>query len=193
MIGRLRGRVLEAGMTQLLLDVQGVGYEVEISLATHAAIAGSTEEIALFTHLVVREDAHQLFGFATLAERDLFRALIKVNGVGPRLAVTILSGMDAAGLVGAVRDKDVKALVALPGVGKKTAERLIIDLRDRLPEQMAVGPRAGPPVSDAFGDAEAALIGLGFKPQQAAMALSRVENPAADVETLIRQALKSLG
>ncbi len=193
MIGRLRGRVLEAGMTQILLDVQGVGYEVEISLSTHSAIAGITDDVSLFTHLVVREDAHQLFGFATGAERDLFRALIKVNGVGPRLAVTILSGMDAAGLAGAVRSNDVKALVALPGVGKKTAERLIIDLRDRLPEQVASTPGYQRPPSDAFSDAESALIGLGFKPQEAAMALARIEDQSADVESLIRQALKSLG
>lgn len=194
MIGRLIGRILERGPTQVVIDTGGVGYEVDIPLSTYTKLAGETDTVMLYTHLAVREDAHQLFGFATPEERELFRALIKVNGVGPKLALTILSGMDAGGLASCIHARDVKSLVALPGVGKKTAERLILDLTDRLPALSvdASGASAPAPASDNLADAEAALIELGFKPAQAALALARVSEQDADVETLIRQALKAL-
>lgn len=193
MIGRIQGNIIEKSVNRVLLDVGGLGYEVEIPLTTYYRLEGSGDAIVLHTHLVVRDDAHLLYGFYTLSDRDLFRELIKVNGVGPKLALTILSGMEAEGLGQCIRDNDVKALVALPGVGKKTAERLILDLRDKLPhlagELASVVPLRA---NDNLADAESALIELGFKPQEAARALARVENADADVESLIRQALKAL-
>ncbi len=195
MIGRLYGRVIEAAPGQVLLDVGGVGYEVDIPVSTFERIAGTDDPVTLFTHLAVREDAQQLFGFADRADRDLFREVIKVKGVGPRLALTILSGMPGNELVQAVHHKDVKALTAISGVGKKTAEQLVLDLSGKLPEIALadLDQAPGRSTSGNMADAEAALIGLGFKPQEAALALARVEDETADVETLIKQALKALG
>ncbi|HSB97665.1 MAG TPA: Holliday junction branch migration protein RuvA, partial [Spongiibacteraceae bacterium] len=132
MIGRIRGKLLEKQAPELLVDVNGVGYEIQAPMTTIYQLPALGETVELFTHLVVREDAHLLFGFASLRDRALFRALIKVNGVGPKLALTILSGMDAQDFVRCVRDNDGAGLVRLPGVGKKTAERLLIEMRDRL-------------------------------------------------------------
>lgn len=132
MIGRIRGKLLEKQAPELLVDVNGVGYEIQAPMTTIYLLPALGETVELFTHLVVREDAHLLFGFASLRDRTLFRALIKVNGVGPKLALTILSGMDAQDFVRCVRDDDTAGLVRLPGVGKKTAERLLIEMRDRL-------------------------------------------------------------
>lgn len=193
MIGRIKGRVLELRPSEVVVDTGGVGYEVDIAISTYNRIQGEAE-VSLYTHLAVREDAHQLFGFYTAAERDLFRELIRVKGVGPRLGLTILSGMDADGLIQCIHTKDTKALTALPGVGKKTADQLVLDLEGRLPE--VVG-KTGAPIATMRGggnldDAEQALIGLGFKPQEAARALAHVEDPDADVETLIKRALKGL-
>lgn len=193
MIGRLTGSVIERTPGALLLDVSGVGYEVEISLTTSAALAEVEGPVVIHTHLVVRDDAHLLYGFATLDEREMFRTLIRVNGVGPKMALGILSGLDAVSFARAVLGDDVKALTALPGVGKKTAERLIIEMRDKvemLGASMSEAP--GPVATDISEDAESALIGLGYKPQEAARAIAQVEDPADDVETLIRQALKVL-
>ena len=180
----------------MLIDIGGLGYGVEIPLSTYTALGAVADEVTLHTHLVVREDAQLLYGFYTLAERELFRSLIKVNKVGPKLAITILSGGDPASFVRWIRTKDVKALTALPGVGKKTAEKLVIDLEDRLPEITGVDVTTIAPVqiasSDVLADAEAALIGLGFKPQDAARALAQIGDPDADVESLIKLALKSL-
>ena len=148
--------------------------------------------VTLFTHQVVREDAHLLFGFYTATERELFRALIKVNSVGPKLAVTILSGVDAAAFSRCIQNNDVKTLTSLPGVGKKTAERLIIELRDRLPVLAPGAQQVLPQVADFLADAETALIGLGYKPQDAARVLGQLEDQDASVENLIRQALKAL-
>lgn len=191
MIGRLCGKIIEKSISRVLLDVSGVGYEVEIPLTTYYRLAAD-ESATLYTHFVVREDAQQLFGFYTVGDRDLFRALIKVNGVGPRLALNILSGIESEALARCINDGDVNALVALPGIGKRTADRLILDLRDKLAPcsgEVAVEK----PATDSMADAESALIGLGFKPQEAARALAAVRNEKADVETLIKQALKSLG
>lgn len=193
MIGRLHGQVLEREPNSVLLDVGGVGYEVTISLTTSATLSEVEGPVTLHTQLIVREDAQQLFGFVTREEREMFRALIKVNGVGPRMAITILSGLDAAEFAAAVTGNDVKALTAMPGVGKKTAERLIVEMRDKV-ESFAVsdGALVTKVRGSAIEDAESALIGLGYKPQEAALALSKLENPADDVETLIKQALKQL-
>lgn len=192
MIGRLHGQVIERTLNLVLLDVGGVGYEVEISLNTAASLAETEGPVTLHTHLIVRDDAHQLFGFVSPVEREMFRALIKVNGVGPRMAVAILSGLKADEFAAAVRGNDVKTLTALPGVGKKTAERLIIEMRDKV-DSFAdqVDVTVTMPVS-VIEDAESALVGLGYKPQEAALALSQIQAPAEDVETLIRQALKQL-
>ncbi len=193
MIGRLTGLVIESGPGQLLLDVGGVGYEVEISLTTYTQMSENEGLVTVHTHLVVRDDAHLLYGFTSNGEREMFRTLIKVNGVGPRMALGILSGLDSASFARAVMGNDVKALTALPGVGKKTAERLIIEIRDKV--DLFDGSGLDNPSTitiNVIEDAESALIGLGYRPQEAARAVSRVSDPAEDVESLIRQALKLL-
>ena len=126
MIGRVQGNILEKSPHQVVVDVQGLGYEIEIPLTTYFLLGDTGSRVTLFTHQVVREDAHLLFGFYTATERELFRALIKVNSVGPKLAVAILSGVDAAAFSRCIQNNDVKTITSLPGVGKKTAERLII-------------------------------------------------------------------
>ena len=193
MIGRLTGILIECAPGQLLLDVGGVGYEVEISLTTHAQVLETEGPVTVHTHLVVRDDAHLLYGFASIGERAMFRTLIKVNGVGPRMALGILSGLDLASFALAVTGNDVKALTALPGVGKKTAERLIIEIRDKV-DSFDVSGLDNPSTmtNNVIEDAESALIGLGYRPQEAARAVSQVSEPAEDVESLIRQALKLL-
>ena len=203
MIGRLTGLVIESAPGQLLLDVGGVGYEIEISLTTYAHILEiqgletqgleTKRPVTVHTHLVVRDDAHLLYGFASMGEREMFRTLIKVNGVGPRMALGILSGLDSASFARAVIGNDVKALTALPGVGKKTAERLIIEMRDKV-DSFDVSGSDNPSTMtiNVIEDAESALIGLGYRPQEAARAVSGVSDPAEDVESLIRQALKLL-
>jgi len=193
MIGRLTGLLIESAPGQLLLDVGGVGYEVEISLTTYVQVLETEGPVTVHTHLVVRDDAHLLYGFASIGEREMFRTLIKVNGVGPRMALGILSGLDSASFARAVTGNDVKALTALPGVGKKTAERLIIEMRDKV-DSFDVSGLDNPSTMtiNVIEDAESALIGLGYRPQEAARAVSRVSDPAEDVESLIRQALKLL-
>ena len=198
MIGRLTGLVIESTPGQLLLDVGGVGYEVEISLTTYAHILEvqgleTQRQFTIHTHLVVRDDAHLLYGFASAGEREMFRTLIKVNGVGPRMALGILSGLDSASFARAVTGNDVKALTALPGVGKKTAERLIIEMRDKVDSfDVSGSDKPSTMTINVIEDAESALIGLGYRPQEAARAISRVSDPAEDVESLIRQALTIL-
>lgn len=199
MIGRIRGVLLEKQAPELLVDVNGVGYEIHAPMTTIYKLAGLGENVELFTHLIVREDAHLLYGFASIRERALFRALIKVNGVGPKLALTILSGMDVEDFVRCVRDNDAAGLVRLPGVGKKTAERLLVEMRDRLRDWHADGlavadGAARLPVQqggDHLLEAESALIALGYKPQEAARMIAALGKDAADTsEELIRLALK---
>ncbi len=193
MIGRLRGQIAQISPQQLLIDVGGVGYEVEISLNTFAALADIKSEAVVFTHLVVREDAQLLFGFSSTDERELFRTLIKVNGVGPKMALAILSGLDASSFAACILDGDVKTLTGLPGVGKKTAERLIIEMRDKVTTLAGEHrPEIDSVTANIADDAEAALIGLGYRPQEAALALSKLEDPGQDLEALIKQALKIL-
>jgi Holliday junction DNA helicase RuvA len=193
MIGRIKGTLIVKAATEVMVDVGGVGYEIDIPLTTFYGLGELDSTVLLHTHLVVREDAQLLFGFGTTEERVLFRTLIKVNGVGPKLAITILSGIDAGTFANAVRSKDVKALVALPGVGKKTAERLIIEMQDRLPAlEASSSPTPLIKPLDHLADAEAALINLGFKPQQASRALAGVTDASESVENLIKQALKNL-
>ena len=193
MIGRVTGLLIESAPGQLLLDVGGVGYEVEISLTTYAQVLETEGPVTVHTHLVVRDDAHLLYGFASIGEREMFRTLIKVNGVGPRMALGILSGLDSASFARAVTGNDVKALTALPGVGKKTAERLIIEMRDKVDSfDVSGSDNLSTIINSVIEDAESALIGLGYRPQEAARAVSLVSDPAEDVESLIRQALKLL-
>ena len=193
MIGRLRGTLLNKQPPTLLIEVGGVGYDVEAPLSTFAVLPAVNQEAILHTHLAVREDAQVLYGFATLGERDLFRDLIKVSGIGAKLALTILSGTDADELARCVRDDDVAALTRLPGIGRKTAQRLLVELRDRLPGDLVGGPGAtgtARPQSPE-NDAREALISLGFKPDGAARRLREVTDQSLSAEELIRRALQA--
>ena len=195
MIGRLRGTLLQTRPPQLLLDVQGVGYEVEAPMSTFYALPETGSEVVLLTHLVVREDSHTLFGFATEGERSLFRNLIKVNGVGARLALTILSGISVGDFAACVQQQDAAALTRLPGIGKKTAQRLIIEMRDRL-EDAAGAPLAAPATGqaaagDAVQDAVSALIALGYKAPDASRMVRAVVEEGLPSEELIRRALQA--
>ena len=205
MIGRITGILLEKQAPELLIDVQGLGYEVQVSLTTFFGLPACGEKVTLHTHLVVREDAQLLYGFAEQSERELFRTLIKVSGVGPKMALAILSGMTARDFVRCVHNNDTATLVKLPGVGKKTAERLIVEVRDKLAsfsdshEARADGSPELPlssKQSDTIAEAESALIALGYKPQEAArMVNAVVSDDGADTQTseeLIRLSLKSM-
>jgi Holliday junction DNA helicase RuvA len=199
MIGRIRGKLIEKQAPDLLVDVNGVGYEIHAPMTTIYQLPALGELVELFTHLIVREDAHLLYGFASAQERLLFRALIKVNGVGPKLALTILSGMDVQAFVRCVRDGDAAGLVRLPGVGKKTAERLLIEMRDQLRDwhvdglAVSAGSAQLPiPGSDYLLEAESALIALGYKPQEATRMIAAVKTETTtSSEELIRAALKN--
>lgn len=196
MIGFLRGKLMQKTPPQLLLDVQGVGYEIEAPMTTFYDLPALGEEVNLHTHLVVREDAHILFGFASETERMLFRLLIKVNGVGPKLALTVLSGQSVDEFYRCVNDNDVKALVRLPGVGQKTAERLIIEMRGRLPELSSANSAKGtvntPQLLGNSPKQEAitALCALGYKPQDAARMVQTIDTEAKSCEDIIRMALR---
>lgn len=198
MIGRLRGVVLERKPPELLIDVNGVGYEVEASMNTFYALPESSDPVTLYTHLVVREDAQLLYGFSDERERRMFRELIRVRGVGAKLALAILSGMSADQFVGCVHEENTMALVRLPGVGKKTAERLIVEMKDRLKEWDSFAPSleqgAAPVVAasvDVQSEAVHALISLGYKPQEASRLVSAVEKmDQLSSEEVIRLALK---
>jgi len=195
-IGRLRGRLLDKQPPTLLIDVQGVGYEVDAPMTTFYDLPAVGSEITLYTHLVVREDAHVLYGFARLSDRALFRHLLRVNGVGARLALGILSGMDAGQFIACVQAGDAHALVRLPGIGKKTAERLIIELRDRLSADSGgvMAPAGMAPAAPAspVEDAVSALVGLGYKPQEASRMVRAINAKELSSEELIRQALQSV-
>ncbi len=202
MIGRIRGTLAEKHPPAILVDVSGVGYELQVPMTTLFQLPELGTEVSLLTHFVVREDAQLLYGFIDGRDRELFRELIKVSGVGPKLALTILSGMDSASFARCVQRDDVSALVALPGVGKKTAERLLVEMRDKLKDWLgqldAAGAAPGTteaatPTADLTADAESALIALGYKPAEAARVVAAVNDDAvADSEELIRRALKSM-
>jgi Holliday junction DNA helicase RuvA len=194
MIGLLRGKILGKQPPRLLLDVQGVGYEVDAPMTTFYDLPEVGTEVTLFTHLAVREDAHTLYGFTTLTDRDLFRSLLKVNGVGARLALGILSGMNARTFIACVQGGDASALVKLPGIGKKTAERLIIELRDRLdavvPDQAMAGAPSVP-ASSPVDEAVSALVGLGYKAQEASNMVRVIDTTDMSSEDIIRRALQT--
>ena len=199
MIGRIRGVLVEKKPPWLVLDVQGVGYEIEAPMTTFYQLPEVHTEVSLYTHLIVREDAHLLFGFVTEEERRLFRALLKVNGVGARMALTILSGAGADEFAACIHGGDVARLTRLPGVGKKTAERLIVEMRDRLSDWMpapkvlssGTAPSAAQ-ASDAVADAISALVALGYKPQEASRYVHAIDSDGMTSEAIIREALKAL-
>jgi Holliday junction DNA helicase RuvA len=193
-IGLLRGKILAKQPPSLLLDVQGVGYEVDAPMTTFYDLPEVGAEVTLFTHLAVREDAHTLYGFIALSDRSLFRSLLKVNGVGARLALTILSGMSARSFIACVQAGDADALVKLPGIGKKTAERLIIELRDRLEGAAAAGStphKATLVQASPVEDAVTALVGLGYKPQEASKMVRLIDTAEMSSEEIIRSALQT--
>ncbi len=190
MIGSLRGRIASKTPPQLTVDVGGLGYELEAPMSTFFHLPAVGEEVRLLTHLVVREDAHVLYGFATEDERRLFRSLIKVSGVGPRIALALLSGISVSAFAQCVLNEDISALTRVPGVGRKTAERLIVEMRDRLaaPEATPGAPVAAP--ARAEGEAYGALVALGYRPAEAARLLKAVGPGTHSTEELIRRALQ---
>lgn len=206
MIGQLTGTVAEKQPPELLLDVSGVGYEVQLPMTSFYNLPEVGENTTIFTHFVVREDAQLLFGFTAKQERRLFRELIKVNGVGPKLALAILSGLSAEQFVSAVHQDNVAALVKLPGVGKKTAERLLVEMKDKLAKWSSVleTPHADALAGmdqpedtfvhaiDAEEEAVSALVALGYKPQIASRSVSKIAQEGMNSEEMIRQALRSM-
>lgn len=189
MIGKLTGTLLEKSPPQVLVDCCGVGYEVDVPMSTFYGLPGVGEKVALLTHFVVREDAQILYGFATRTEREAFRQLIKITGVGPRMALSVLSGMSVTELGQAVTAQDAGRLVKVPGIGKKTAERLLLELKGKIGADL--GPQAGVAHSDAHNDIQQALLALGYNDKEAAAALKAL--PAdVGVSDGIKLALKAL-
>jgi Holliday junction DNA helicase RuvA len=202
MIGRIRGTLVHKQPPDILVEVGGVGYELQVPMTTLFQLPELGSEVSLVTHFVVREDAQLLYGFFDERDRRLFRQLIKVSGVGPKLGLTILSGMDSNSFARCVQRDDISSLVALPGVGKKTAERLLVEMRDKLKDwfgsaESSVNPAAEAatllPVTNIVADAEGALIALGYKPQDASrMVVAVNDDSIRSSEDLIRRALKSM-
>jgi Holliday junction DNA helicase RuvA len=195
-IGHVRGRLAAKHPPQLVVDVGGIGYEIEAPMSTFYGLPAIGAEVSLHTHLVVREDAHVLFGFATERERSLFRELIKVSGVGPRIALAILSGVSVDAFHRCIESEDVASLVRVPGIGRKTAERLVIEMRDRLKglSGAAVGGQPGAmPGAPASPQAEAfsALVALGYKPAEVTRLLQKVDPAVTATEEMIRHALRA--
>ena len=197
MIGRLRGLLIEKRPPRLLVECHGVGYEVDAPMTTIWALPDLNVEVILHTHLVVREDAQSLYGFATLSERELFQSLLKVSGVGAKMALAVLSGMQVDEFVSAVQRGDATRLTALPGIGKKTAERLIVEMRDRVSDWAVSGavvvslPGASP-ATDAVADAVSGLIALGYKPQEASRLVNAIDTEGKANDAIIREVLRGL-
>ena len=192
MIGSLRGRIASKTPPQLTVEVAGVGYELEAPMSTFYHLPPTGAEVHLLTHLVVREDAHVLYAFASDGERRLFRSLLRVTGVGPKIALALLSGISVEGFAHCVQNEDVASLTRVPGIGRKTAERLIVEMRDRLGVSQGAADAAAPPAgaspeSEAFG----ALVALGYKPAEATRLLKAVGPGTHSTEELIRRALQS--
>jgi holliday junction DNA helicase RuvA len=204
MIGRLRGQILAKHPPALLLDVNGVGYELEAPMSTFYELPPVGETVTLITHLAVREDAHSLYGFIRERDRDLFRVLLKVTGIGARIALAILSAMDAARFIACVEQEDTTALTRVPGIGTKTAQRLIVELRDRLdtigagfaaapaPAGTAPTPGAAGSPPGALADAVSALIALGYKPADANRMARSADDGKRTSEEIIRAALRAV-
>lgn len=192
MIGSVRGSILSKAPPQLTVEVGGIGYELEAPMSTFFLLPQVGQEVRLLTHLVVREDAHILYAFATEEERRLFRSLIKVSGVGPKIALALLSGINVQAFAQCVQNQDIAALTRIPGIGRKTAERLVVEMRDRLGPQsdsVAAAHFAAAPASpeaEAFG----ALVALGYKPAEATRLLKAAGTGTHSTEELIRRALQ---
>jgi len=198
-IGRLSGQLLQKQPPELLIDVNGVGYEVSAPMTTFYSLPELGEKVVLHTHMVVREDAQLLYGFSSESERTLFRVLIKINGVGPKLGLTILSGISAEEFARCVHDNDAAALVRLPGIGKKTAERLIIELRDKLGSEeqsesssAAAGLMSSSAATSPISDAVSALISLGYKANDASKIVRSIDTSGLNTEDIIRLSLQGL-
>lgn len=203
MIGRLRGIILEKQPPLVLIEASGVGYEVHMPMTCFYELPDLHQEAVIFTQFVVREDAQLLFGFNNKQERALFRELIKTNGVGPKLALAILSGMSAQQFVSAVEREEIGTLIKLPGVGKKTAERLVVEMKDRFKgmngdlfnaaniDVPLTTTSSNAPADDPESEAASALVALGYKPQEASRMITKIARPGADCETLIREALRA--
>ena len=192
MIGRLKGNVVDILDNVVMLDVNGIGYEIEVTSTPLTNLQVSDTETIIFTHFVVREDAHSLYGFANQEERDLFRNLIKVNGIGPKLGLTILSSIGPERFIAYVSERDVTAITSIPGVGKKTAERLVLDLKDKLVNGFQTVVPMSPAGNESFQEAKLALVSLGYKPTEASKVLEQIYNEDQAVEELIRAALQRL-
>jgi len=197
-IGRIRGILLDKHPPRVLVDCHGVGYEIDAPMSTFWVRPELNHEVVLHTQLVVREDAQNLYGFATLAERALFQSLLKVSGIGARMALAVLSGMQVEEFVGCVQRGDATRLTSLPGIGKKTAERLIVEMRDRVADWGAAtgmpvtSATAAPPASDAVADAVSGLIALGYKPQEASRLVHGLDTEGKASEAIIREVLRGL-
>ncbi len=200
MIGRLRGEIVYKQAPRLMVDVNGVGYELDAPMSTFYDLPEPGQSVVLFTHLAIRDDAHVLYGFIRESERTMFRALLKVSGVGAKMALAILSGMSADEFARAVQSDDTAALVRLPGIGKKTAERLIVEMRDRLDKLDVVASISSVSIgvdhhvlltADPVSEATDALMALGYKPQEASRMVRGVKEEGLSSEELIRAALKA--
>ena len=196
MIGRLRGVLAHKSPPSLMVEVGGVGYELDAPMSTFYELPPVGQTVTLYTHLVVREDAHLLYGFSRESQRRLFRALLKVNGVGPRVALAVLSGLSDQEFRRCVANEDIARLTRVPGIGRKTAERLVVELRDKLGDESKTGERPGAPSpevpADPVSEAISAMIALGYKPQEASRAVHGIQSDGLACEEIIRQALKGM-
>lgn len=199
MIGRLRGAIVYKQPPFLMVDVNGVGYELEAPMSTFYDLPALGEQVTLFTHLAVREDAHVLYGFFSDSERTLFRTLLRISGVGAKLGLAILSGMNAEEFARCVQNDDTAALVRIPGIGKRTAERLVVEMRDRLDKldlggavPLRPGVVAPTTSSSSVADAVDALVALGYKPAEASRMVRAIDSEGLQSEQIIRAALKSV-
>lgn len=196
MIGYLQGVLLDKRPPTLLLDVHGVGYELDAPMTTFYDLPAAGDRVTVYTHMVVREDAQMLFAFSDTAQRDVFRSLLKVSGVGPRVALAILSTLSTRDFFNAVTDNDVARLTRVPGIGRKTAERLIVEMRDRVLKQVHEKGEVPVPVTERrespVEDAVEALMALGYKPAEASRAVRNLDSEGVGSEELIRQALRQL-
>ncbi|HKX99880.1 MAG TPA: Holliday junction branch migration protein RuvA [Steroidobacteraceae bacterium] len=191
MIGHLRGRLVRKAPPALIVDVNGVGYELEAPMSTFYRLPELGSEVELATHLVVREDAHLLYGFATEDERRLFRDLLRVTGIGPKIGLALLSGIDVDTFMRCVEAQDVAALTRIPGIGRKTAERLLVEMRDRISALGQMPASAPKSAGGARAEAYAALVALGYRPVEVNRLLQGVEQEGAGTEELIRRALQA--
>lgn len=196
MIGSLRGRLVVKEIDEVVVEVAGVGYRVAIPLSTYEALPAEGEEATLLTHLHVREDELALYGFSTARERELFETLVGVSGIGPRLALHVLSRLSPARFAAAIRDRELAVLTGISGVGRKTAERMVVELKDRLDEwaEVEAGEPAGPPLGDDGEDAVKALVALGIRRSTAERAVQRTvaEHPGAPASEITRHALSAI-